>query len=79
MILHQDMLDEVRDRVEREPEATFTAAGITRESILNDADKMESLWMFFQKSVQEYEVDPDYAYADSMKELFGIHVEGGKA
>lgn len=45
------------------------------KNILADTDShpdLDSLWVLFQKSVQEYDVDPDYAVLDALEDAYHI-------
>lgn len=74
MILYQDFLEDIRDRIKAEPEASFDSVPLSKEQLLADEDKMDTLWALYQKSITEYLVNPYDAYADAMKEVAGITV-----
>lgn len=74
MILYQDFLEVIRDRIEAEPETGFDSAPLSKEQLLADENKMEALWALYQKSITEYQIVPYDAYADAMKEVTGITV-----
>lgn len=76
MILETYYKEEFLDRLREEPDETFAGAAVTKQDILNDSDAIDHLWCLYQKSVQEYDVDPDYAYGDAMYEKYGIKVKG---
>lgn len=74
----EDMLDLLRQL----PEGPFAAHGVDKAAIMADKDSVQQLWGMYQKSVEEYDVDPDYALKDALHEVYGIPSEewsGGEA
>ena len=74
MILYEDFLEDIRDRIKAEPESSFDGAPLSKEQLLADEDKMDALWALYQKDITEYESSPYDAYASAMKEVTGITV-----
>lgn len=74
MILFYDFLEDIRDRIKAEPESSFDGVPLSREQLLADEDKMDALWALYQKSITEYLVSPNDAYAYAMEEVAGITV-----
>jgi len=79
MILFQDFLEDIRDRIKAEPESSFDGVPLSREQLLADKDKMDTLWALYQKSIAEYLVSPDDAYAYAMREVLGINPDSDEA
>lgn len=77
MILFQDFLENIKERIKAESETSFDRASISKEQLLADKYKMDTLWALYQKSITEYLVSPDDAYAYAMKEVTGITVVSG--
>lgn len=63
------------DYIHAIPDRFLDDHGLSRSNLLADATVMDRLWTLYQKSVEEYEVDPDYAVKDAFHEVFGIPVE----
>lgn len=76
MILYPSFKDDLKEWLTNEPEETFRKIGRTRDEILKDDDVMDRLWGLYQKSIEEYDVDADYAYGDAMRDVFGVIVSG---
>ena len=74
MIMRQEYLDDIKDYIRNMPEDLFAcnSLGLSKESILGDKDLMMRLWISYQKSVEEYDCDPVYAFPDTMHEVLGI-------
>ena len=74
MIMRQEYLDDIKDYIRNMPEDLFAcnSLGLSKESILGDKDLMMRLWISYQKSVEEYDCDPVYAFLDTMHEVLGI-------
>ena len=68
--------DQVVERLEREPDATFQASGITKQQILADNDAIELIWSHYQKAIEDYDMDADYAFGDAIYEIYHRKVEG---
>ena len=71
MIMQKEYLDDVKEHVRNMPEEEFTQRGITRESVLENNDTMESLWIVYQKDVEDYDCDTDFALQDAVAEVLG--------
>lgn len=76
MILRTYFRDELIERIKKEPDETFDGTGFDKDDILNDDDTIDKLWGLYQKSIEEYDVDEDYAYGDAMHDVLGINVDG---
>lgn len=70
MIMRTEYRDELIEHI-REDEAPLTERGTTPEAVLNDIDTLTALWTNYQKSVEEYDVDADFAYLDALDEVIG--------
>lgn len=67
-----DMLEQLHLLTEQKPEL-MKQNNIDINSL--DTDTVDRLWGLYQKSVQEYDVDPDYAAKDALMEVFSIPIE----
>ena len=72
MIMKRSFLFDLKEYIRNTPDQTFQAAGLSREALLGDEEKLESLWTLYQKNVEEYDCDPWYAYGDALKTAYGI-------
>ena len=74
MIMHQEYRDDLKDYIRDMPDAVFdcNSLGLSKEVVLSDKDLMDKLWTSYQKSVEEYDCDPGYAFRDTMHEILGI-------
>ena len=61
MILHQSFLDDLKDHIQATPDEIFEERGVRKLDLLANKNLMDRLWAEYQKSVEEYDVDPDYA------------------
>ena len=75
MIMKYEYLDELKERIQNTDPAIFSTIGMTAKKILEDESIMECLWTFYQKSIEDYDCDADFAYQDALKENLKIHVE----
>lgn len=69
MVMHNDFKQDVLDHIDNTPKDVLAEAGHTRDSLKADTDLIEKLWYHYQKSVSEYDVDPEYAWNDAMYEV----------
>lgn len=72
MIMRISYLEDLKELIRAAPDELFRTCGRTKQEILSDNETMELLWMRYQKSVEEYDVDPDYAFKDALAETFNI-------
>lgn len=72
MILKMEYRTDLVDFIRETPKEVFDQVNRSKTNILNDGDVMESLWVNYQKSVEEYGVDPEYAFRDALHEVLGI-------
>lgn len=74
MIMYKEYLYDLMDYIRDMPDALFdcNSMGLSKEAVLSDKDLMDKLWTSYQKSVEEYDCDPGYAFRDTMHELLGI-------
>ena len=75
MIMHQSYRDDLKDHILDTNEQVFRSVGLTRQDILNDDSLMERLWALYQKSIEEYDVDADFAYQDALKDVLNITLD----
>ena len=67
MILKEYYRDDLIERINNTDEAVFASVGWSRNAVLDTPDVMDQLWTCYQKDVEEYECDEEYAFADSLK------------
>ncbi len=72
MILRNEYKEDLKEFIRDTDESVFAAKGLTADEILGDADLMDRLWCIYQKSVEEYDVAPDYAYRGALFGACGI-------
>lgn len=74
MIMYKEYLYDLMDYIRDMPDALFdcNSMGLSKEAVLSDKDLMDKLWTSYQKSVEEYDCDPGYAFRDTMHEILGI-------
>ena len=72
MVLYQDFRDDVMERLQEEPESTFAGIGRTRAEVMADEGTVDSLWARFQKNIEEYRLDSDDAWEDTLSEVLGV-------
>lgn len=72
MILKEYYRDDLIERINNTDEAVFASVGWSRNAVLDTPDVMDQLWTCYQKDVEEYECDEEYAFADSLKEVLNI-------
>lgn len=75
MILRQSFLDDLKDHIQATPDEIFEERGVHKLDLLANKNLMDRLWAEYQKSVEEYDVDPDYAYRDALSEILNIQLE----
>lgn len=75
MILRQSFLDDLKDHIQATPDEIFEERGVRKLDLLANKNLMDRLWTEYQKSVEEYDVDPDYAYRDALSEILNIQLE----
>ena len=78
-----DMLEQLRLLAEQKPEllqrhsidVDKLCAAANRPDVDSlSANTVERLWCLYQKSVEEYGVDSDYAMKDALQDVFSIHI-----
>lgn len=74
MIMRTDFKEDLLNYLEDETNDTFAMAGMTKQEVLADKELIEQLWYCFQKNVEEFDVDPDYAYRDALFEVLNIPI-----
>lgn len=77
MLLYQSFREDLVEHIRQEPDESFEKAGTAKEAILSNDQILDNLWALYQKSIEEYNVDPFYAYGDAMAEI-RIRVKGWK-
>lgn len=66
-----DLMDGIRDL----PADIFAKHGTDKAALLNDDGLLDTLWAQYQKSIEEYDVDADYALKDALHETLNIPME----
>lgn len=72
MLMANEYLWDLKEQLQDVPDCIFANRGLTKTSVLADANTMEQLWVLYQKSVEEYESDPRYAARDALCDVLGI-------
>ena len=79
MIMRTEYRDELKDRLLNLPDPDVIGMGsdpnLTVPTLLADDALMERLWSVYQKDIEDYDVDPDYALVDACHEILGIPEE----
>ena len=76
MIMKDYFLSDLKDYIRATPEGIFLNVAVNKSSLINGQDeRIEILWMKFQKSIEEYGCDAWYAYQDALFETFGIEYQ----
>lgn len=74
MIMHQSYKEDLIEHIQDTNEQAFLAIGLRRQDVLNDENLIERLWALYQKSIEDYDVDPDFAYQDALKDVLNINL-----
>lgn len=77
MILRDSFKFDLVERLKDASESAFASRGTTREAVLADDELIENLWSHYQKSIEEYDVDEDYAFTDALDECIGVPKRSG--
>lgn len=72
MILRESYRQDLVADIKELPDDLFTNVGTSKSAVLSDDDVVERLWGLYQKSIEEYDVDPGYALRDALFEVLGI-------
>ena len=72
MILQNEYMDEIKEYIENLPDAEFQKNGLEKTQVLQNRDLMEQLWTIYQKEVEDYDCDKDFAKPDAVREVLGI-------
>lgn len=72
MIMERSYLEDLREEINDMPNFLFSLKGCNKKAILEDDTTMERLWCLYQKSVQEYDCDPDWSARDALRDVFNI-------
>lgn len=72
MILQKEYMDEIKEYIENLPDAEFQKNGLEKTQVLQNRDLMEQLWTIYQKEVEDYDCDKDFAKPDAVHEVLGI-------
>lgn len=75
MIMQQSYKEDLIEHIQDTNEQVFLTVGLTRQDILNDENLMERLWALYQKSIEDYDVDADFAYRDALKDVLNITLD----
>lgn len=76
MIMNECFKEEIKDFIKSLPDSVFQNSLKGKKEILADEDCIERLWINYQKEVEEYECDPEYAIKDTLLEVLGINIAG---
>lgn len=72
MIMQEYFLFDLKEHIHNTPEQVFRNAGLSKNGILENDETMDKLWTLYQKSVEEYDCDPWFAYGDALKTVCHI-------
>lgn len=72
MILKREYLDDLKQAIREEPDDLFNKNGFSKGFILSSDDTLENLWMNYQKSIEDYDLDPATAFYDALDTVLGI-------
>lgn len=75
MIMRQSYKDDLIDHIQDTNEQVFLSVGLTRQDVLNNENLMERLWALYQKAIEDYDVDANYAYKDALKDVLNITLD----
>lgn len=75
MIMRQSYKEDLIEHIQNTNEQVFLAIGLRRQDVLNDESLIEHLWALYQKSIEEYDVDPEFAYQDALKDVLNITLD----
>lgn len=67
MIMNESYKEDLIEQLREIPAAAFRQRPL--DDILADADLLDALWVVYQKDVEEYDCDPDYAARDALMEV----------
>ena len=76
MILVPYFREDLIEHIKNEPDETFLNMPVTKQELLDDNAALERLWVLYQKNIEDYDVDADYAYGDAIYEVYGNKVKG---
>lgn len=74
MILKVEYRDEILDFVREIPEEKFHNKHMKKEQILTNPEIIDNLWTCYQKEVEEYGCDPEFALHDTLYEVLSGNV-----
>lgn len=72
MLMKYEFLEDMKDYLRSMPEEDEKALPLPTTKIMEDESLMESLWVVFQKDIEDCDCDSDFAFADAIKEVFGV-------
>ena len=79
MTMKNEYLADLKDAIRDEPDITFAESERSRAEILADSEVMERLWCAYQKGIEDYDIAPDVAFRDAMREVLDITAYGPAA
>ena len=65
MILRREYLEDLKDLIRQTPDEDLQRFGYTRDTLLQDVNRMERLWMCYQKDM-EYGAASGDAYRNAL-------------
>lgn len=75
MILNPSYKSDLMDGIRELPDDVFAKHGVDKTALLGDEDLLNNLWGQYQKSIEDYDVDADYALKDALHETLSIPME----
>lgn len=75
MLLHERYRDALVHRIEAERDAVFRFHNMPKSVLLADGNTIDALWGAYEKSITEYDIDPEAAYKDAMFDVLHIRID----
>lgn len=76
MLMEHQYLDDLKEWIKETDASVFDSSPVTKEELLaknsEDNPYLENMWCVYQKDVDEYECDPEWAYSDALSEVLNI-------
>lgn len=69
MIMQNEYLDDIIDHLRNMVDDDFTRRGTTRQAVLGNQNILDRLWTVYQKDVEDYDCDRDFALDDAVNEV----------
>lgn len=70
--MRDSFLFDLKEYLHETHEDIFLAAGIGKDELLTDEERLNRLWLVYQKDIEEYGCDAYYAYEDALYKVLGM-------